>query len=186
MPMRIVAGSHKGRTLVAPPGRTARPTADRVRQALFDILAHSDLVDLEGARVIDAFAGSGALGLEALSRGAERAWFLDTHPASLDAIRANVETLRESARTRLLRADATRPPVAEAACTLAFLDPPYHGGLAAPALAALDAAGWLAADVLAVVEIAADEDFVPPQGFTQADSRRHGPARIEFVVRAAT
>jgi len=182
--MRIVAGSHKGRTLVAPPGRTARPTADRVRQALFDILAHSDLVDLDGATVIDAFAGSGALGLEALSRGAGRAWFLDTHPASLDAVRANIETLRETGRARVLRADATRPPAAEGTCTLAFLDPPYHGGLVGPALTALDAAGWLAPDLLAVVEVAQDEDFVPPPGFTLVDSRRHGPARIEFVVRA--
>ncbi|WP_040567230.1 16S rRNA (guanine(966)-N(2))-methyltransferase RsmD [Magnetospirillum molischianum] len=184
--MRIVAGSHKGRRLVAPSGLTARPTADRVRQALFDILAHSDLVDLEGATVIDAFAGSGALGLEALSRGAARAWFMDIHPQSLASVRANVETLREEARTRLIRADAIHPPAAEAACTLAFLDPPYHGGLAAPALAALAAAGWLASGALAVVEVAADEDFVPPAGFTLADSRRHGPAQIAFVVRAET
>jgi len=183
MPMRIVAGSHKGRTLVAPPGRTARPTADRVRQALFDILAHSDLVDLDGATVIDAFAGSGALGLEALSRGAAKAWFLDTHPASLDAVRTNVETLRETARSWVLRADATRPPAAEAACTLAFLDPPYHGGLAVPALLALTAAGWLAPGALAVVEVAADEAFVSPEGFSLADSRRHGPAMIAFVVK---
>jgi len=182
--MRLVAGTHRGRRLVAPPGRTARPTADRVRQALFDILTHSDLVDLDAAMVVDVFAGSGALGLEALSRGAERAWFIESHPDSLAAIRANIASLGETARARVLRADATRPPPAEAACTLALLDPPYHEGLALPALLGLDAAGWLAASVLVVIEVAADEDFTPPPGFVLADQRAHGPARLLFLLRA--
>ncbi|MFD2235306.1 16S rRNA (guanine(966)-N(2))-methyltransferase RsmD [Phaeospirillum tilakii] len=179
--LRLVAGTHRGRRLVAPPGRIARPTADRVRQALFDMLAHGGLVELEEARVVDAFAGSGALGLEALSRGAARAWFLDTHPESLAAIRANVASLGEEGRARVLRADATRPPPAEAACDLLLLDPPYHQGLGGAALGALDAAGWVAPGALAVIEVAADEDLVAPPGFTLADQRGHGPARLFFL-----
>lgn len=181
--MRLVAGRHRGRQLVAPPGRTARPTADRVRQALFDILAHSDLVTLAGAKVIDGFAGSGALGLEALSRGAERAWFFDLHPDSLAAIRANITRLGEGERTRVLSADMTRPPPAEAACDLIILDPPYHAGLAMPALAALDAAGWIAPTALVVIESASDEILAVPEGFALVDQRSHGPARLLFLTK---
>jgi len=180
--MRIVAGLHKGRRLEAPPGRTARPTADRVRQALFDILAHSPRVDLDGARVVDAFAGSGALGLEALSRGAAEVCFIENHPASVAAIAANIGALDQEDRARIIRADATRPPPAPFACTLAFLDPPYHSDLAAPCLEALAAKGWLAAEALVVVEVAADEAFTPPAGFEAVDERRHGAAKLVFLV----
>jgi len=180
--MRLVAGRHKGRRLTAPPGRIARPTADRVRQALFDILAHTDLVELDGAVVVDAFAGSGALGLEALSRGADRASFLELHPESLAALHANIAALGEESRTKVIRADAARPPAAPAPCTLALLDPPYHSGLAGPCLAGLAARGWLADQALVVVELAADEDFAAPAGFDVVDSRRHGAAKLVFVV----
>ena len=183
--MRIVAGRHRGRRLEAPPGRIARPTADRVRQALFDILAHTDLVDLDGADVVDAFAGSGALGLEALSRGAARAVFIELSAASLGAIYANIKTLGVEAETKVVRADAARPGPAPFASTLAFLDPPYHSDLAGPCLTALAAQGWLAADALAVVEIAADEDFAPPAGFAAVDERRHGAAKLIFLVYGA-
>ncbi len=180
--MRLVAGRHKGRRLTAPPGRIARPTADRVRQALFDILAHTDLVELEGAVVVDAFAGSGALGLEALSRGAAHVSFLELHAESLAAIYANVTALKEDGRTKVIRADATKPPAAPAPCTLALLDPPYHSGLALPCLAGLAAKGWLAKEALVVVELAEDEDFAPPAGFEAVDTRRHGAAKLVFVV----
>ncbi len=180
--MRIVAGRHKGRRLAAPPGRTARPTADRVRQALFDILAHTDLVELEGARVLDAFAGSGALGLEALSRGAAQASFIELHADSLAAIYANVKALGEDGRAKVIRADAARPPAAPASCTLVFLDPPYGSGLAVPCLEGLAARGWLADGALVVVEVASDEDFVPPSGFEAVDQRRHGAAKLMFLV----
>jgi 16S rRNA (guanine966-N2)-methyltransferase len=180
--MRLVAGLHKGRRLVAPPGRIARPTADRVRQALFDILAHTDLVELEDAVVVDAFAGSGALGLEALSRGAAFASFLELNPQSLAAIFENITALREEDRTKVIRADAAKPPAAPAACTLAFLDPPYHSGLVDPCLTGLAERGWLAQDALVVVEVAADEEVTIPAGFDPADQRRHGAAKLVFLV----
>jgi 16S rRNA (guanine966-N2)-methyltransferase len=180
--MRIVAGSHRGRRLQAPPGTATRPTADRARQALFNILAHSDRVELEGAVVVDAFAGSGALGLEALSQGAAYVLFLDSDDAALAVIRANVEMLKEQARTTILRADAARPPAAGRSCSLALLDPPYHSGLAGPCLEALAAGGWLDDGALAVVEVAADEDFPPLPGFTAVDERRYGAAKLVFLV----
>jgi 16S rRNA (guanine966-N2)-methyltransferase len=180
--MRIVAGRHKGRRLEAPPGLTARPTADRVRQPLFDILTHTDLVELDGAVVVDCFAGSGALGLEALSRGAAHASFLELHPQSLAAIYANIKALGEDGRTTVIRADAAKPPAASRPCTLAFLDPPYHSGLAVACLEGLSARNWLAEGALAVVEVAADETFVPPSGFTETDRRDRGAARLVFLV----
>ncbi|CAA7624624.1 16S rRNA (guanine(966)-N(2))-methyltransferase RsmD [Magnetospirillum sp. UT-4] len=181
--MRIVGGRHRGRRLAAPAGGATRPTADRAREALFNILAHSPLVALDGAVVVDAFAGSGALGLEALSRGAAAVTFLDSHPAALAAIRDNLKSLGETAT--VLRADATRPPAAVAPCTLAFLDAPYGKGLSEPALAALAGAGWLAESALCVVEVAAAEDFTPPDGFTVVDERRYGAAKLVFAVYAA-
>jgi 16S rRNA (guanine966-N2)-methyltransferase len=180
--MRIVAGRHRGRRLAAPPGLDTRPTADRVRQALFDILTHSPLCDLDGASVLDGFAGSGALGLEALSRGAARVMFLDTNAEAIKAIGANVATLREEAHTRIQRADATRPPMAPWACDLVLLDPPYQSGLAGPCLDALAGGGWLTAQALAVVETALDEDPVVPAGFSLADQRRHGAAKLSFLA----
>lgn len=182
--MRIVAGSHRGRRLAAPPGRVARPTADRAREALFNILAHSPHVTLAGARVVDCFAGSGALGLEALSRGAAHACFLESHPGSLAACQANVETLGESARAKVIKADATRPPPAPAPCALALLDAPYHSGLSGPCLDGLARQGWLEEGALCVVEVAAKEAFAPPPGFTVVDERTYGAARLVFVVRA--
>ena len=126
--MRIIAGRHRGRKLVAPAGAATRPTADRVRQALFDMLWHAPWAGrsaVDGALVLDAFAGTGALGLEALSRGAAHATFLETDRAALGALRANIAACREAERCAVLPADATRPPRAARACTLVFLDPPY-------------------------------------------------------------
>ena len=114
--MRIIAGQHRGRRLLAPAGQATRPTADRVRQALFDMLWHAPWAGrerIEGARVLDAFAGTGALGLEALSRGAASAIFLENDRAALAALRTNIATCREEARCRVLPADATKPPAPE-------------------------------------------------------------------------
>lgn len=189
--MRITAGSHRSRKLAVPAGRDVRPTSDRARQALFNILEHGGFRDGGGspvrdAHVLDAFAGSGALGLEALSRGAASATFMETGREALDAIRHNVEACREGPRAKILRADATRPPRASVACGVIFLDPPYHKGLAAPALAALVAAGWLAQRAICCVELAADEDFTPPEGFEALDERRYGAARIVLLGYTAT
>ena len=180
--MRIVGGSHKGRRLTAPDGRGTRPTSDRARESLFNILAPSPLVELDGARVVDAFAGSGALGLEALSRGADHACFMERDPAALAAIRANVAELRVGEQATILRADATKPPVAPRPCTLALIDAPYDKDLSAPCLAALAAKGWLAPGALAVVEVAAREMLPVPDGFTVADERIYGAARVVFLV----
>jgi 16S rRNA (guanine966-N2)-methyltransferase len=179
----VIAGAHRGRKLVAPPGEATRPTSDRARQALFDMLAHAPwAAPLEGARVLDAFAGSGALGLEALSRGAAHATFMDTAKPAQGAIRANIEACREGTRTTLLPADATRPPRAPAPCDLVFLDPPYRSGLLPRALAALAAQGWFAPDSVLCLEMAADETLDTTNDIL-AD-RTHGAARL-LVLRAA-
>ncbi|MBK1658437.1 16S rRNA (guanine(966)-N(2))-methyltransferase RsmD [Paracraurococcus ruber] len=185
--MRIIAGRHRGRTLQAPAGQATRPTADRVRQALFDMLWHApwspfsqDRALLEEVRVLDAFAGTGALGLEALSRGAAQATFLETDRAALTALRANIAACREEARCRVLPADATKPPRAAAPCGLVFLDPPYRDGLMEAALAALAAAGWIAPGALVCAEYGADPGAAPP-GFETLASRGHGAAHLRIL-----
>lgn len=174
--MRIVAGAWRGRTLVAPPGQATRPTAERVRQPLFDMLLHApwggrDL--LEGARVLDAFAGTGALGLEALSRGAAEGVFFETDPAALAALRANIAACRANAR--LFARDVTAPPPGTS-CGLLFLDPPYGRELIPRALAALAGAGWIAPGAVAVTEVARGEALAPPG--TLLAERSHGAARL--------
>jgi len=185
--MRIVGGRLKRRPLAAPEGLDVRPTSDRARESLFNILAHHPERPLIDARVLDAFAGSGALGLEALSRGAAHCTFLETLPAALAAIRANIGRLGLSGQTTVLRADALRPGPAPAGATLpaalVFLDPPYRSGLARPALEALRSEGWLADGALVSVEVGATEDFAPPPGFEVLDERRYGAAKL-FLVRA--
>jgi 16S rRNA (guanine966-N2)-methyltransferase len=183
--MRIIGGRHRGRPLLAPAGAKVRPTGERAREALFDILSHGALADRGPAfvakRVLDAFAGTGALGLEALSRGAAEAAFIERDAAALAVLRRNIAALGEDARARIFPADATRPPPAPAAVALAFLDPPYLSGLAAPALAALKAAGWFAPEATLIVEMAAREAFAPPAGFALFDERRYGAARLLFL-----
>jgi len=185
--LRIVAGRHRGRRLAAPEGLGTRPTAERVRQALFDMLWHApwagrDAVD--GARVLDAFAGTGALGLEALSRGAARAVFIEPDRAALAALRANIATLGEQDRARVIPGDATRPPRADAPCSLIFLDPPYGKDFVPRALAALGAAGWIAPAALVVVEVGKAEALGLP-GFALLAERAHGAARL-VVLRPAS
>jgi 16S rRNA (guanine966-N2)-methyltransferase len=177
--MRIVAGAWRGRRLMAPAGDATRPTADRVRQALFDMLLHApwggrDVVD--GVRVLDAFAGTGALGLETLSRGAAHATFMERDRAALVALRANIGACGAAERAAVLAVDATRPPRAEAPCRLVFFDPPYGERLVPRALAALREAGWLAPAALVVAETGADEDL--GQAVAILASRVHGAARV--------
>jgi 16S rRNA (guanine966-N2)-methyltransferase len=183
--MRIVAGRHRGRRLLAPPGEVVRPTSDRAREALFNILSHGELaadgVPFAEAAVLDAFAGTGALGLEALSRGAAAVVFIEQDREALAILRRNVGALGEDARSRIIPGDATHPPRANVACVVAFVDPPYRSGLAAPGLAALAAAGWLAPGALAIVEVAAREELAPPAGFILLDERIYGAARLVFL-----
>ncbi len=189
--MRIVAGRHRGRRLEAPEGLGVRPTADRTREAIFNILGQGKLDwrraaeapgnPLAGARVLDAFAGTGALGLEALSRGAAHVTFMEDQAAALAVCRRNVAALRAEADTALLACDVLRPPAAPAPCDLVLMDPPYNQGLGPPALLALLAAGWLAPGALAVVELMAKEPFEPPAEFAALDERKYGKARVVFL-----
>jgi len=186
--IKIVGGKHRGRAIEAPEGQTTRPTSSRAREALLNILVHatwhgdgtSPLID---ARVLDAFAGSGALGLEALSRGAAHVTFLDNDATAIKRIGENVAKLGETGAAKVVRADATRPPPASRACDLAFLDPPYRSGLAPAALTALAGAGWLAPGTIATVELANTEDMAPPTGFEAIDERRYGAAKIVILRR---
>ena len=178
--MRIIGGAWRGRRLNAPPGIATRPTSDRVRQALFDMLLHAPWGGRErvdGAVVLDAFAGTGALGLEALSRGAASAIFLERDRAALASLRANVAACAAGARARVLESDALRP-LPGLPSTLVFLDPPYGDGLVPRALVALAGAGWLAPGALLVAEVGRDE----PSPFADAlAARTHGAARIEVA-----
>ena len=182
--MRIVAGTHKGRVLAAPEGRAVRPTSERAREALFDILAHAKFAVrglIEGARVLDAFAGTGALGLEALSRGAAEAHFMERDRAARALLQANIRMLGEERRAIVHGSDATHPPRALSPCDLVFLDPPYDEDLAAPALEALAAQGWIASGAIVAVELAATRDLAPPAGFASLDERRYGKAKLLFL-----
>ena len=184
--MRIVGGRHRGRRLSALPGGALRPTADRVREAVFNVVAHGGrriggAFALADARVLDAFAGTGAMGIEAVSRGAAHATLMDNDSDALACCRANVAALGEHANVTVLQGDCCNPVRPPEACSLIFLDPPYGAGLAAGALAALANAGWIATGALVVVELAATEKFDPPGGAEVLDERRYGAARVVFL-----
>ncbi len=184
--MRIVAGMHRGRTLVAPKGHSTRPTVDKTRQAIFNVLEHAAWSEgLEGCRAIDLFAGAGGLGLEALSRGAAFALFVETDLEARDALTRNIDALGAAARARILPLDAARlgqrPTSQGEPFDLAFLDPPYGQGLGERALAALAAGGWLAPGALVVMERGADEAPPHAPGYEVLDARDWGAARVEFL-----
>ena len=182
--MRIVAGEWRGRTLVAPPGTSTRPTADRVRQALFDMLMHAEWggrAAIAGAAVLDVFAGTGAMGLEALSRGAASACFIENDPAALKALRANVATLKAGDRATVLAMDALAvppvpPPSAGRPASLIFLDPPYGQTLVSPAIARLLGVGRIGPGALVVAETERDETWLPREPLLA--ERRYGAARM--------
>jgi 16S rRNA (guanine966-N2)-methyltransferase len=180
--MRIVSGAWRGRTLNAPEGLDTRPTTDRVREAIFNILSSQDSFD--GCKVLDLFSGSGALGLEALSRGAEFALFVETAPEARGAIRDNVESFSATGITRLFKRDATAlgpmPTDKGGPFDLIFLDPPYGKGLGEAALASAKEGGWLAPGARIVFECGADEMPQTP-GFTLDDSRRYGETKVLFL-----
>jgi 16S rRNA (guanine966-N2)-methyltransferase len=182
--MRIVAGRHRGRRLVAPEGEATRPTHDRAREALFSILAHGE-PPLAGARFLDLFAGTGANGLEAISRGAAAAMLVESQDPALRAAAANRLALGEERAVGILRADATRLPRATQAYDIVFLDPPWGSGLHGPALASLLAGGWLAPGARIVCELAPRDVLEPPPGLVVEDERRYGKARFVFLRLAA-
>jgi 16S rRNA (guanine966-N2)-methyltransferase len=180
--MRVVGGSLRGRTLAAPKSQSIRPTADRLREALFNILVHAYDNPVEGARVLDLFAGTGALGIEALSRGAAFALFVDDGAEARALLRENVATLGLGGTSRIFRRDATKlgPAHPVEPFSLAFLDPPYGKGLAEQALASARAGGWLVPDALIVIEEAKKSAFAAPEGFAEIERRAYDDT--EFVV----
>lgn len=184
--MRVVGGAFKGRALVAPDGQGTRPTSDRARQAIFNILEHAAWAEpLQGARVLDLYAGSGALGFEAISRGAAFALFVETDEAARGAIRENADALGLMGRTRVHRRDATdlgvRPGSAGEAFTLAFLDPPYGQGLGEQTLSRLLEGNWLAPGALIAFERGSDEPEIDTPGYERLDARDWGAARVLFL-----
>lgn len=187
--MRIVAGKFKGRALSAPKGANTRPTSDKARQAMFNVLEHAAwALPLDGARVADLFAGSGALGFEAISRGAGFCLFVETDAAARGTIRDNIEALQLFGMTRLHRRSATdlgeKPAKLGAPFNLVFLDPPYDRGLAPPALTGLIEGNWVTDDALAVLEVAADEDVPDIPGWAPVDERIWGAAKVVFLKRS--
>ena len=181
--MRIVGGRLRGRALAAPKSQAIRPTADRLRESLFNILTHAYGDPVSGARVLDLFAGTGALGLEAISRGAALAQFVDDGVEARALQRQNVEALGVAAVTRIFRRDATSlgPVHPVEPFSLVFLDPPYGKGLAEKALASARDGGWLTGDALIVVEEAADAGFKAPDGFDEVERRSYDDTEFVFL-----
>jgi 16S rRNA (guanine966-N2)-methyltransferase len=181
--MRIVGGRLRSRPIAGPKGPGLRPTADRLRESLFNILAHGYGDPVHGARVLDLFAGTGALGIEALSRGAAFALFVDDGVEARALLRQNAETLGLGGTSRIFRRDATRlgPAHPVEPFSLVFLDPPYGKGLAEKALAAAREGGWLKPAALIVVEEAADAAFKAPEGFEELERRRYDDTELVFL-----
>jgi 16S rRNA (guanine966-N2)-methyltransferase len=186
--VRITGGRFGGRTLAGPKDLSVRPTSDKVRQAIFNILAHHvfDRFVLDGARVIDLFAGTGAMGIEAISRGAQFCLFVDESAESRALLRTNVEALQLTGITKIWRRDATQlgamSPGAGGPFELAFLDPPYRKNLVAGALASLAEGNWLAPNALVVAECAEDETPAEQDGFTKLDERVYGDTRVTIFA----
>ena len=180
--MRVVGGRLKGRNLASPSSREIRPTADRLRESLFSILVHSYDNPIEGARVLDLFAGTGALGIEAISRGAAFALFVDNGTEARALLRNNVEALGLGGVTKVFRRDATDLGAAHPVepFSLVFLDPPYGKGLAEKALESARAGGWLTSEALIAVEESVDAAFKAPQGFEELERRTYDDT--EFTI----
>ncbi len=181
--MRIIAGTHRGRTLTSvgkgDSGAHLRPTTDRVRESLFNVLAHR--VDFDGAHVLDLFAGTGALGLEALSRGAPHVTFVDDGRVAQRLIEQNIGLLRVKGQTRLIRRDAQRLGANPGTpCDLVFLDPPYGKDLGQRALQAAQSGGWIAADALIVWE--ENTPMSAPPGFALVDQRKYGDTHVTLIT----
>jgi 16S rRNA (guanine966-N2)-methyltransferase len=182
--MRIVAGKFRGKQLTSPSDDSIRPTADRVRESMFNILSSRLGPVFEGVRVLDLFAGTGALGFEALSRGANHVTFVDTGAESRGIVRDHIEAFGAGGITKLLRRDATAlgKPGTFGQFDLIFLDPPYNQGLGEKALAELAANGWLSSGATLVWEEAVEAEVTVPEGFTLDDTREYGAAAVRFLT----
>ena len=181
--MRIVAGRFKGRALVAPSGMATRPTSDRLRETLFNVLAHAYEDPITDARVLDLFAGSGALGLEALSRGASFTQFVEEAASARAAIKENIDMLGVAGITKVYRRDATHlgPLPPDEKFSLVFCDPPYGKGLAARALQSALKGGWLAPRALIIVEEKAGASDILPEGVSLIETRDYGETVLSFA-----
>jgi 16S rRNA (guanine966-N2)-methyltransferase len=181
--MRIIAGRFRGKHLVTPADESIRPTADRVRESIFDILSSRLGQSFEGLRVLDLFAGTGAMGLEALSRGAAGVVLVDTGVEARGVIRDNIEAMGAGGVAKLLRRDATAlgPSGTMGAFGLIFLDPPYSQGLGEKALASARDGGWIAPDATIVLEDSRSAVLTLPDGFVLDDRREYGAAAVNFV-----
>lgn len=181
--MRIVGGRLRGRALQAPKSQAIRPTSDRLRESLFNILAHGYSDPIGDARVLDLFAGTGALGLEAISRGAAFALLVDDGAEARALMRANVEALGLGGITRIFRRDATKlgPAHPVEPFDLVFADPPYGRGLGEAALASARDGGWLKPEALVVVEESKAAGFAPPEGFAEVERRAYDDTELIFL-----
>lgn len=184
--MRIVGGDFRGRPLAAPRTSAIRPTSDRTRESVFNVISHRYGEKLEGGRVLDLFAGTGALGIEALSRGAAFCVFIEESAEGRGLIRDNVEAFGLQGRTKIFRRDATA--IGDVGTLspfdLVFADPPYGRGFAEPALRSAHAGGWLRPGALIVLEEAVSAPFAPPDGFVIADERNYGETVVRFLEAA--
>ncbi|MDF1794427.1 MAG: 16S rRNA (guanine(966)-N(2))-methyltransferase RsmD [Thalassobaculaceae bacterium] len=185
--MRIIAGKHRGTKLTAPEGLDTRPTPERVREAVFSMLESGRFgAVLRDRTVLDLFAGTGAMGLESLSRGAERVVLVDNHPTALDTLRANVEKLQAGAHTQVRAGDATRwHERAQTAAGVVFMDPPYGTEAWVPALEAALRTGWIGDDTVVVIETDKRERTEIPEGFEVLEDRPYGRARILILGKVA-
>ncbi len=184
--MRIVAGKHKGRRLTGPAGLDIRPTSDRARQALFNILSHGDYATPNGPMpraitVLDVFAGTGALGLEALSRGAKSVCFIERNKVAARRIGETAKAMGEADRVKVLTRDAAQPGKAHASFDLVLMDAPYGTEQSEPSLAALAELGWLHEGSICCVELARKEAFQAGPALTLLDERQYGAARIVIL-----
>ena len=184
--MRVTGGTLSGRILKAPSSQNVRPTSDRLRAAIFNVLAHAYDDAATGARVIDLFAGTGALGIEAISRGADFTLFVDDSAEGRALVRENIEALGLGGVTKLFRRDATKlgPMLPQEPFTLAFLDPPYGRGLADKALVSLRDGGWLAPQALVIVEERAAAQIDVPEGYEPIEKRDYGETQV-LILQAA-
>lgn len=185
--MRITGGIHRGRPLTAPKGKNTRPTSDRARQSIFNILRHGGWHNgiLEDATVLDVFAGTGALGLEALSQGGKHAAFIEREHPAVEFCQSNIEALKEEERTKVFTFDAVNPiprPLYIEARSLVFLDPPYGKYLGAEALKGLVDKGWLKEGAVCVMEMSRKVPEILPAGFIPRDERIYGLAQVVFLT----
>jgi 16S rRNA (guanine966-N2)-methyltransferase len=184
--MRVVAGKFRGRTLKGPTSNAIRPTSDRLRESVFNILVHGHRDPIADARVLDLFAGTGALGIEAISRGARFALFVEDSPEGRAIIRENVDALGLGGVTRVFRRDATKLGDAHPVepFSLVFCDPPYERGLAEKALTSARAGGWLVDGAITVVEEATSAKFSPPEGFQELERRKYDDTEVTILRRS--